>query len=67
MAKSTHVLFRNPDWVVKKQNCKRISAKFITKNEAVRFATIIAIRNCSELYIHKENGRVERMISYGGV
>lgn len=61
---SQHVLPSDGQWAVKKAGSSRASKKFISKNDAVSYAKSVAKNQCSELFIHRRDGRISERSSY---
>ena len=64
---SSHHVVPSPDggWDVKKGGAERSSGHFDGKQDAVDAAREISRNQHTELYIHGENGRIQRKDSHG--
>lgn len=66
--KSQHVVpSSSGGWNVKKSGSARASKHFSTKEEAVKFGRAISKNSNSELYIHKQDGTIQKKDSYGTI
>jgi hypothetical protein len=64
--KSYHVIpDPNGGWVVKKGGSERASKRFDTKSDAVEWGRQTSRNQGSDFVVHKQDGRIERMDSYG--
>ncbi|MEM9583652.1 MAG: DUF2188 domain-containing protein [Pseudomonadota bacterium] len=64
-AKGQHVVPNGGKWSVRKAGSSRASGTFSTQKEAIEAGTRIARNQGTELYIHRENGRIRDRNSYG--
>lgn len=60
-----HVVPNGGKWSVRKAGSSRASGTYKTQKEAIKAGTKIAKNQGSELYIHRENGRIRDRNSYG--
>ena len=60
-----HVVPNGKTWSVRKVGALRASAVFKTRAEAVERARQIAINLKTELFIHGQDGRIQKRNSYG--
>ncbi len=64
--KAIHVVAdKKGGWNTKKDNAKRASKHFDTKDEAGKAAKDQGQREKTEVITHKKNGRIQRRESYG--
>ena len=64
-SKGQHVVPNGSIWSVRKAGSSRASGTYSTQKEAIAAARKIAQNQGSELYIHRENGRIRERNSYG--
>ena len=64
-AKGQHVVPNGGKWSVRKAGSSRATGTFSTQKEAIEAGTRIARNQGTELYIHRENGRIRDRNSYG--
>lgn len=60
-----HVVKRNNEWAVRKENAERDTRKYETQAEAIEAARQIAINQGSELFIHGRDGKIRERNTYG--
>lgn len=67
MSKNSQHVVKNSNggWSVKKSGAKKATKNFSTQGEAISLAREIAKNQKTELYIHRENGRIRDKNSYG--
>ncbi len=65
VAKGQHVVPNSGKWSVRKAGSSRASGTYSTQKEAIAAGKKIAKNQKTELYIHKENGRIRDRNSYG--
>lgn len=66
MAANIHVITgRKGGWDVKRDGAVKASGHFDTKEEAIEFAEIEGKRYNVEVFIHNENGKIEKRESFG--
>lgn len=64
--RSNHVIpVKSSGWAVKKTGASRATRKFDLKDKAIEYAIKLSKKEKTELYIHKRNGMVQNMNSYG--
>ncbi len=63
--KNKHVVPHGKDWAVRGENNERATSIHETQSEAERAAREIAIRQRSEVVIHRRDGRIRDKDSYG--
>jgi hypothetical protein len=63
--KNQHVVPHGKDWAVRGANNERATSIHETQTEAERAAREIAIRQRSEVVIHRRDGRIRDKNSYG--
>jgi hypothetical protein len=63
--KNQHVVPHGKDWAVRGENNERATSVHETQSEAERAAREIAIRQRSEVVIHRRDGRIRDKNSYG--
>lgn len=63
--KGQHVVPNGGKWSVRKAGSSRASGTYETQKEAITAATKIAKNQKTELYIHREDGRIRDRNSYG--
>ena len=56
-----HVLARETDWAVKKENTARPAKTFDSKYSAIRFAHNMATNQKSAMVVHEENGKINHV------
>lgn len=64
-SKGQHVVPNGGKWSVRKAGSSRASGTYGTQKEAIAAGTKIAKNQGTELYIHRENGRIRERNSYG--
>jgi hypothetical protein len=63
--KSYHVIAKiGGGWYVKKRGAVRASKSFDTKSQAISYARKISSNQGAELFIHNENGRLSKKVSF---
>lgn len=65
MGKNQHVTPKDGKWQVKGAGNRRASVIFDTQQEAINKAREIAIKQKTEVVIHRPNGRIRDKDSYG--
>ncbi len=66
MAKrNQHVVPHDGGWDVRGAGSRRASSIHSTQEEAINAAREIARNQCSELFIHRKDGRIRDRSSYG--
>lgn len=65
MAKNQHVVPHDGEWAVKGEENQRATSTHRTQREAIETAREIAIKNKSEMFIHRENGQIRERNTYG--
>ncbi len=65
MGKNQHVVPHNGDWAVRGEGNSRVTQIFDTQEQARIRAREIAIREQSEVVIHRPNGQIRDRDSYG--
>lgn len=65
MKKNQHVVPTGDGWGVKGEGNERLTSHHDTQGRAVEAAREIAIRNRSEVVIHRPDGRIRDRDSYG--
>lgn len=60
-----HVVPNNGQWQVKRQGSEKATKNFETQKQAIDYARSIAIKQQSELVIHRRDGRIRDKDSYG--
>ena len=65
MSKNVHVVPRAGQWAVKKEGNQRASSIHRTQGEAIDAAKEAAMREQSELVIHRPNGQIRDKDSFG--
>jgi hypothetical protein len=63
--KNQHVVPHGKDWAVRGANNERATSIHETQSEAEHVAREIAIRQRSEVVIHRRDGRIRDKNSYG--
>lgn len=65
MGKNQHVVPHNGDWAVRGEGNRRVTRITGTQREAIEIAREIARNQESELFIHRQDGRIRDRDSYG--
>jgi hypothetical protein len=67
MSRKSHHVVLNPRgrWSVRTPGAVRAERVFATKEAAVRYARVLAKREGSEVYVHRRDGAIETVDSYG--
>lgn len=65
MKKNQHVVPTGDGWGVKGEGNERLTSRHDTQGRAIEAAREIAIRNSSEVVIHRPDGRIRDRDSYG--
>lgn len=65
MAKNQHVIPHDGDWAVKGEGNQRATSVHDTHREAIEAARETAIKQESEMFIHRSNGQVRERNTYG--
>lgn len=65
MAENQHVVPHDGEWAVKGEGNQRATSTHRTQREAIETAREIAIKNKSEMFIHRENGQIRERNTYG--
>lgn len=60
-----HVVPNNGQWQVKRQGSEKATKNFETQKQAIDYARSIAVKQQSELVIHRRDGRIRDKDSYG--
>ncbi len=63
--KSNHVVPSSSGWSVKKSGSEKASKTFDTKEKAVDYGRDLSKSEKTELFIHKSNGMIQNLNSYG--
>lgn len=63
--KGQHVVPNGGKWSVRKAGSERASGTYSTQKEAIAAGKKLAQNQRTELYIHRENGRIRDRSSYG--
>ena len=63
--KSQHVVPKGSKWAVRKSGASKVTGTYTTQKEAIRAAEKVAKNQKTELYIHREDGRIRDRRSYG--
>ncbi|MEM1152146.1 MAG: DUF2188 domain-containing protein [Pseudomonadota bacterium] len=63
--KGQHVVPNNGKWSVRKSGSSKVTGTFSTQKEAIDAGRSIAQNQRTELYIHREDGRIRERNSYG--
>lgn len=63
--KNQHVVLHKRGWAVKQAGNPRASSVHNTQREAIKAAREAAIRQSSEMVVHRKNGRIRERNSYG--
>ena len=63
--KNQHVVPHSGGWAVRGAGNERATSVHGTQREAIGAARETAIRQCSEMLIHGENGRIRERNTYG--
>ncbi|HPF54590.1 MAG TPA: DUF2188 domain-containing protein [Clostridia bacterium] len=59
-----HVIFKIDKWLVTASDCRKI-ADYTTKAAAVKKGIAVAKEEKARLYVHKQDGTVEKVTEYG--
>jgi len=65
MGKNQHVVPHNGKWAVRGDGNERVTKITNTQTEAIKTAREIAIKQQSEVVIHRPNGQIRDKDSYG--
>ena len=65
MGKNQHVVPHKGDWAVRGEGNRRVTRITGTQREAIEIAREIARNQESELFIHRQDGRIRDRDSYG--
>ena len=65
MKNSQHVVPSSKGWKVRRGGSSKATKNFSNEEDAKRFAQAIAKHQKCELYIHKKNGMIQEIRSYG--
>ena len=65
MGKNQHVVPHNGKWAVRGAGNSRVTRTYATQRQAQLAARAIAIKEKSEVVIHRSNGRIRDKDSYG--
>jgi len=65
MGKNQHVVPHGDGWAVRREGSTRVTSSHGTQGAAVERARQIAIRQGSEVVIHRPDGRIRDKDSYG--
>lgn len=65
MKKNQHVVPNGDGWGVKGEGNERLTSRHDTQGRAIEAAREIAMRNRSEVVIHRPDGRIRDRDSYG--
>lgn len=63
--KAPHIVPRDGQWAVKRENASRASSLHETQQEAIDAGRRLAQADRTELYIHGRDGRIRDANSYG--
>ncbi len=66
MAKNQHVVPHGEQWAVRGAGNQHATSLHSTQAAAIEAARTIAIRQQTELFIHRPNGQIRERNSYGG-
>ncbi len=65
MTKNQHVVPHDGDWAVKGEGNQRATSVHKTQREAIESARETAIKQGSEMLIHRSNGQIRERNTYG--
>ena len=65
MIKNQHVVPHEGDWAVKGEGNQRATSVHKTQREAIESARETAIKQGSEMFIHRSNGQIRERNTYG--
>ncbi len=65
MAENQPVVPHDGEWAVKGEGNQRATSTHRTQREAIETAREIAIKNKSEMFVHRENGQIRERNTYG--
>lgn len=65
MSKNQHVVPHEGDWAVKGEGNQRATSVHKTQREAIESARETAIKQGSEMFIHRSNGQIRERNTYG--
>jgi hypothetical protein len=63
--KALHVMPKPDGWVVTTSGAEHLTQQFPRKQDAVEFGESVAKRNKTSLIVHRRDGRIEQVDSYG--
>lgn len=63
--KALHVLPKSDGWVVTTSGAERLTQQFPSKQDALAFGESVAKRKKTSLIVHRRDGRIEHVDSYG--
>lgn len=63
--RNVHVIPHGDGWDVVHEGAKGERVHFLTEEEAVDAATVLARRAKVELLVHRQDGQIRKRISYG--
>jgi hypothetical protein len=66
MAKNQHVVPHNGDWAVRGAGNQRVTSVHPTQAAAIGAARDIAIRQQTEMFVHRPNGQIRERNTYSG-
>lgn len=65
MKKNVHIVPKDGNWAVRKENSKRVLRVTETQKEAIELGRSHAEKEGSELLIHGKNGKIREKRSFG--
>ena len=66
MSRGQHVVpNKEGGWSVRKTGAAKVTKSFGSRQEAIRYARRLAMRQSSEIYIHGKDGTIRDADSYG--
>jgi hypothetical protein len=63
--KALHVVPKSDGWVVTTSGAEQLAQEFPKKQDAVEFGESVAKRNKSSLFVHRRDGKIEQVDSFG--
>jgi len=58
--KNEHVASKESEWIVRREGSKKISGLFKKKQDAMEYASVIALNDGGSVIAHKHNGQFKR-------